>query len=54
MQSDIIDVLLRFRKNPVALVRDISEMYLQFEIAAKELRSFLQVSVPQLGDRSTT
>ena len=32
LQRDLFDVLLRFRKNPVALVCDIAEMYLRIRI----------------------
>ena len=32
LQRDLFDVLVRFRRNPVALVCDIQEMYLQIEI----------------------
>ncbi|KAJ8049997.1 hypothetical protein HOLleu_02999 [Holothuria leucospilota] len=33
MQRDLFDILLRFRKNPVAVVCDIEEMYLQIQLA---------------------
>ncbi|XP_067040969.1 uncharacterized protein [Acropora muricata] len=36
LQRDLFHVLLRFRKNPVALVCDIAEMYLRIEIAPKD------------------
>ncbi|XP_070556535.1 uncharacterized protein [Ptychodera flava] len=36
LQRDLFDVLLRFRKNPVALVSDISEMYLNIQIAPED------------------
>jgi hypothetical protein len=32
LQNDLFDVLLRFRKYPVAIVCDIAEMYLQVSI----------------------
>lgn len=32
LQTDLFDVLIRFRRNPVALACDIKEMYLQVEI----------------------
>ena len=32
LQNDLFDVLLRFRKHPVALVCDIEEMYLQINL----------------------
>ena len=35
LQSDLCEVLLRLRKNPVALVCDISEMYLQVGLEVK-------------------
>lgn len=40
LQRELVDVLLRFRRNPVALVCDISEMYLQVEIAPEDRRFF--------------
>ena len=36
LQKDLNDVLLRFRKHPVALVCDIAEMYLRIEVAPKD------------------
>ena len=36
LQSDLCEVVLRFTKNPVALVCDISEMYLQIGLAVKD------------------
>ena len=36
LQRELFDVLLRFRKNPVALVSDISEMYLKIQIAPED------------------
>ena len=36
LQRELPDVLLRFRRNPVALICDISEMYLQIKIAAED------------------
>ena len=36
LQRDLFDVLLRFRRRPVALVCDIAEMYLQIGIAAED------------------
>ena len=32
LQKDLFDVLIRLRRNPVALACDINEMYLQAEI----------------------
>jgi hypothetical protein len=39
LQNELFSVLLRFRKNSIALICDISEMYLQIELK-KEDRSF--------------
>ena len=36
LQNELTDVLLRFRKEPVALMCDISEMYLQIGIAQND------------------
>ena len=36
LQRDLFDVLLRFRKNPVAVVCDIEEMYLQIQLAPQD------------------
>ena len=36
LQRELFDVLLRFRRNPVGLVCDIKEMYLQIEIEPKD------------------
>ena len=36
LQRDLFDVLLRFRRFPVALVCDIAEMYLRIDIAHKD------------------
>lgn len=36
LQRELFDVLIRFRHNPVALVCDIQEMYLQIEIEAED------------------
>ena len=33
---DLNDVLLRFRRYPVALICDIAEMYLRIEVAPKD------------------
>ena len=33
LQKDLMDILLRFRKNAIAIVADISEMFLQVELA---------------------
>lgn len=32
LQNDLFNVLLRFRKHPVAVVSDVSEMYLQIQV----------------------
>ena len=36
LQRDLNDVLLRFRRRPVALICDIAEMYLRIEVAPKD------------------
>ena len=36
LQRDLNDVLLRFRRYPVALICDIAEMYLRIEVAPKD------------------
>ena len=36
LQRDLNDVLLRFRRHPVALICDIVEMYLRIEVATKD------------------
>ena len=36
LQKDLFDVLIRFRRNPVALACDIKEMYLQVEIEERD------------------
>ena len=36
LQRELTDVLLRFRRNPVALMCDIAEMYLRIEVAPKD------------------
>lgn len=36
LQRELFDVLIRFRCNPVALVCDIQEMYLQIEIEPED------------------
>ena len=36
LQRELFDVLIRFRRNPVALVCDIQEMYLQIEIKEED------------------
>ena len=36
LQKDLKDVLLRFRRHPVALICDIAEMYLRIEVAPKD------------------
>ena len=36
LQRDLLHVLLSFRKNPVALVSDIAEMYLRIEITPED------------------
>ena len=41
LQQDLFDVLLRFRKNQIAIICDIAEMYLQIEVR-KEDRKYLR------------
>ena len=36
LQRELTDVLIRFRRNPVALMCDIAEMYLRIEVAPKD------------------
>ena len=36
LQNDLFDVLVRFRRNPIALICDIAEMYLRIEIAPQD------------------
>ena len=36
LQHELFDVLLRFRRNPVAIACDISEMYLRIEVAPED------------------
>ena len=38
MQREFTDVLLHFRRNPVALMRDIAEIYLRIEVTPKDQR----------------
>ena len=40
LQRELIDVLIRFRRNPVAVACDIKEMYLQLEIAESDRSKF--------------
>ena len=40
LQKDLFDVLIRFRRNPVVLARDIKEMYLQVEIEERDRPNF--------------
>ena len=39
LQKDLVRVLTRFCKEPVALVADIAEMFLQVEVAEKDRKS---------------
>ena len=41
LQNDLVRVLLRFCKEPVALVADIAEMFLQVDVAEKD-RKYLR------------
>ena len=36
LQNNVVDVLLRFRKNPIAIVSDVKEMYLQIGLAEED------------------
>ena len=36
LQRELFDVLILFRRNPIALLCDIQEMFLQIEIEAKD------------------
>ena len=36
LQQDLVDVLIRFTRHPVALVRDISEMFLRVGMAEED------------------
>ena len=36
LQNDLVDVMLRFRKNKIAIICDIEEMYLQIEMDKKD------------------
>ena len=36
LQNDLVDILIHFRSEPVALVGDICEMFLQVGLAAKD------------------
>jgi len=38
LQRDIVDVLLRFRKHKIALVSDVTEMYLQVKVKPEDRR----------------
>ena len=40
LQNDLVNILLRFRRNPIALVADISQMYLRIQIAPPDRRYF--------------
>ena len=40
LQQELFDVLIRFRRNPVALACDIKEMYMQVEIEEKDRPMF--------------
>ena len=36
LQRDLFNILIRFRQHPVALISDISEMYLRIEISPED------------------
>jgi len=40
LQKDLVDILLWFRRNPIALVADISQMYLKIQIAPLDRQYF--------------
>ena len=40
LQNELLDVLVRFRRNPVGLACDIKEMCLQIEIEEKDRQYF--------------
>lgn len=40
LQNDLFDVLIRFRRRPIALICDISEMYLQIRLAKEDRAMF--------------
>ena len=40
LQQELFDVLIRFRRNPIALACDVKEMYLQVEIKEKDRPMF--------------
>jgi len=40
LQRELVDVLLRFRKNPVALICDIAEMYLKIQLVPEDRQYF--------------
>ena len=40
LQQDLFQILLRFRKNKVALTCDISEMFMQIEIKPEDRKYF--------------
>ncbi|PFX21661.1 hypothetical protein AWC38_SpisGene13841 [Stylophora pistillata] len=50
LPRDLNDVLLRFRRHPVALICDIAEMYLRIEVASKD-RSFQRFSWRSLDQK---
>ena len=50
LQRELIDVLVRFRHNPVAVACDVKEMYLQVEIEESD-RSFFRILWRDLDER---
>ena len=42
LQQELFDVLIKFRRNPIALACDIKEMYLQVQIEKND-RSMFQI-----------
>ena len=49
LQNELFDILLRFRKNPIAIVCDIQEMYLQIEVGESD-RKYLRFWWRKDGD----
>jgi len=45
LQNNLFDVLLRFRRYPVALACDVAEMYLRVELDPKDRTCMSSISV---------
>ena len=54
LQRDLVDVLTRFRRAPVALSADISEMFLQVELQDKDRRITVSCGVTSTLQESLT